>query len=102
MTRTLLHAARPCEGYQLEQLVDASAWLPARATVPPGAINATRSAVDGMHRLAELGLAEGAGDRLQDRWRATHAPATSSSWPPEDARRASPSDHRSLRPRSAR
>lgn len=35
------------EWRQLEQLVDSCAWLSARATVPAGAINATR-AVDGV------------------------------------------------------
>ena len=63
----------PREWRQLEQLVDSSAWLSARATVPVGAINATAAAVDGVQRLAELGLAEGAGNRLEDRWRATAA-----------------------------
>ena len=63
----------PREWRQLEQLVDSSAWLSARATVPVGAINATDNAVDGVHRLAELGLAEGEGDNLDDRWRATDA-----------------------------
>ena len=60
----------PREWRQLEQLVDGSAWLTAHATVPVGAINATNHAVDGVHRLAELGLAEGSGE---DRWRATDA-----------------------------
>jgi hypothetical protein len=59
------------EWRQLEQLVDSSAWLSARATVPVGAINATNHAVDGVQRLTELGLAEGDGDNLDDRWRAT-------------------------------
>jgi hypothetical protein len=59
------------EWRQLEQLVDSCAWLSARATVPVGAINATANALDGVHRLAELGLAEGQGDNLDDRWRAT-------------------------------
>lgn len=63
----------PREWRQLEQLVDSCAWLSARATVPVGAINATANAVDGVHRLAELGLAEGQGDNLDDRWRATDA-----------------------------
>ena len=63
----------PREWRQLEQLVDSSAWLSARATVPVGAINATNNAVDGVHRLAELGLADGAGDTLDDTWRATAA-----------------------------
>ena len=69
---------------QLEQLLDSSAWLSARATVPVGAINATANApvgainatanaVKGVQRLAELGLAEGDGDTLDDRWRATDA-----------------------------
>ena len=58
---------------QLEQLVDSCAWLSASATVPVGAINATANAVDGLHRLAELGLADGAGDTLADTWRATDA-----------------------------
>jgi hypothetical protein len=61
----------PREWRQLEQLVDSCAWLSARATVPVGAINATANALDGVHRLAELGLAEGQGDNLDDRWRAT-------------------------------
>ena len=64
----------PREWRQLEQLVDAGcAWLPASATVPVGAINATANAVDGVQRLAELGLADGAGRNLDDRWRATDA-----------------------------
>jgi hypothetical protein len=67
----------PREWRQLvEQLVDSSAWLSASATVPVGAINATANAVDGVHRLAQLaqlGLAEGEGDNLDDRWRATDA-----------------------------
>jgi hypothetical protein len=61
------------EWRQLEQLVDASAWISARATVPVGAINPTARAVDGVQQLAKLGLAEGAGDSLDDRWRATDA-----------------------------
>ena len=61
------------EWRQLEQLVDSGAWLSARATVPAGAINATARAVDGVHQLAEPGLTEGAGDSLDDRWRATDA-----------------------------
>jgi len=61
----------PREWRQLEQLVDSSAWLPARATVPVGARNATAAAVDGVQRLAELGLADGDGANLDDRWRAT-------------------------------
>jgi hypothetical protein len=61
------------EWRQLEQLVDSGAWLSARATVPAGAINATARAVDGVHQLATLGLAEGAGYSLDDRWRATEA-----------------------------
>jgi len=64
----------PREWRQLEQLVDAGcAWLPASATVPVGAINAALGAVDGVQRLAELGLADGAGSNLDDRWRATAA-----------------------------
>ncbi|MEJ7894203.1 MAG: hypothetical protein WKF94_16360 [Solirubrobacteraceae bacterium] len=63
----------PREWRQLEQLVDSSAWLPARATVPVGARNATAAAVDGVQRLAELGLADGDGANLDDRWRATDA-----------------------------
>jgi hypothetical protein len=62
----------PREWRQLEQLVDSCAWLTARATVPIGAINATNNAVDGVHRLAELGLADGHGDTLADTWRATN------------------------------
>jgi hypothetical protein len=61
------------EWRQLEQLVDASAWISARATVPVGAINATARAVDGVQHLATLGLAEGTGASLDDRWRATDA-----------------------------
>lgn len=60
----------PREWRQLEQLVDSSAWLSPSATVPVGAINAANHAVDGVQRLAELGLAEGSGE---DRWRATDA-----------------------------
>ena len=77
--RGIRHAAaaaaglNPREWRQLEQLVDSCAWLSARATVPVGAISATANAVDGAQRLAELGLAEGAGDSLDDRWRATDA-----------------------------
>ena len=63
----------PREWRQLEQLVDSCAWLTAGATVPVGAINATANAVDGVHRLAELGLADGEGDTLTDTWRATDA-----------------------------
>jgi hypothetical protein len=63
----------PREWRQLEQLVDSSASLRARATMPVGAINATAHAVDGIHRLIELGLATGAGDSLDDRWPATDA-----------------------------
>ncbi len=63
----------PREWRQLEQLVDSSAWLSASATVPVGAINTAASGVDGVHRLAELGLAEGEGDNPDDRWRATDA-----------------------------
>ena len=63
----------PREWRQLEQLVDSSAWLSARATVPAGTRNATAAAVDGVQRLAELGLADGAGDTLADTWRATDA-----------------------------
>lgn len=61
----------PREWRQLEALVDSCAWLTAGATVPIGAINATNNAVDGVHRLAELGLADGEGDTLADTWRAT-------------------------------
>jgi hypothetical protein len=61
------------EWSQLEQLVDSGAWLSARATVPVAAINATARAVDGVQQLATLGLAEGAGDSLDDCWRATEA-----------------------------
>jgi hypothetical protein len=61
----------PRQWRQLEQLLDSSAWLSARATVPVSAINATANAVKGVQRLAELGLAEG--DTLDDRWRATDA-----------------------------
>jgi len=63
----------PREWRQLEHLVDSCAWLSAGATVPVGAINATNHAVDGVQRLAELGLAVGNGDRLEDRWHATDA-----------------------------
>jgi hypothetical protein len=64
----------PRQWRQLEQLVDAGcAWLPASATVPIGAINATHGAVDGMQRLAELGLADGTGNSPEDRWQATDA-----------------------------
>ena len=64
----------PREWRQLEQLVDAgAAWLPARATVPVGAINAALGAVDGVQRLADLGLADGTGDSPHNRWQATDA-----------------------------
>lgn len=64
----------PREWRQLEQLVDAGcAWLPAHATVPIGALNAALHAVDGMQRLAELGLADGTGDSPADRWQASDA-----------------------------
>jgi len=64
----------PRQWRQLEQLVDAGcAWLPASATVPVGAINAALSAVDGVQRLAELGLADGTGNNPEDRWQATDA-----------------------------
>ena len=63
----------PREWRQLERLVDSCAWLSARATVPVGAIEATTNAVDGVQRLAELGLADGDGDTLDDRWLATDA-----------------------------
>ena len=63
----------PREWRQLEHLVDSCAWLSARASVPAGALNATNAAVDGVQRLTQLGLAEGTGDSLDDRWKATDA-----------------------------
>jgi hypothetical protein len=63
----------PLQWRQLEQLVDGCAWLSAQATVPAGAIAAAALAVEGLRRLAELGLAEGIGSSRGERWRATQA-----------------------------
>jgi hypothetical protein len=59
--------------HQLERLTDSGAWLAGHATVPAASTPAATAADAGLQRLVELGLADGAGSTLTDRWHVTNA-----------------------------